>query len=54
MSGRVFLNLTGGLAQVFPFGQGLSHAVALLPDGKEGLVVAADHGVVLQVGLGSF
>ena len=43
----MFLYLTGSLAQVFPFGQSLSHAVAFLPHTKERLVVARHYGIIL-------
>ena len=54
MGGRVLLDLAGGLAQVFPFGQSLGHVVALLAHTEESLVVATHHVVVLQIALCSF
>ena len=51
---RMFLDLAGRLAQVFPLWQSLCHAVAFLPHPKEGLIVACHYGIILQIGFSCF
>ena len=54
VSHRVFLYLTGSVAQILPFWQHLCHAVAFLAHAKERVVVAFHYVRLLLVSLGGF